>query len=170
MYIDLPQSFLIHYLVFIKIEEKHRSFIFIWHLFHQLGTTHQAQWDVAPSCFYQVFRGSCEFFLEGFRASHHGSKHSFNATVCLNETVVHKYLINTELYLTFSKSADKLLVMNSLINILKFTYFNIVSISFFRRYLWSFHGHGLMLVRRFIDTLVCKNCLALLCIKKNISV
>ena len=44
---------------------------------------------------------------------------------------MHKYLISTELYLTFSKDGNKLLVVNGLINILKFAYFNIVFHSFF---------------------------------------
>ena len=44
---------------------------------------------------------------------------------------MHKYLICTELYLTFSKDGNNLLVVNGLINILKFAYFNIVFYSFF---------------------------------------
>ena len=56
---------------------------------------------------------------------------------CLNHTVIHKYITNAELYLTFSKYGDKSLVVKSLINILKFAYFNIVSFSFFCRYCWS---------------------------------
>ena len=104
---------------------------------HQLGTTNQAQWNVATNCFYQGFLGSWQFFLEGCRAFHSGSKHSLSpTTVCLNHMVIHKY---TELYLTFSKWVDKLLVMKSSVNILKFTYFNIVfySFFFFFRYFWS---------------------------------
>ena len=58
-------------------------------------------------------------------------------SVCLNHTVIHKYLINTKLYLTFSKYDDKLLVVKSLINILKSTYINIAFYSLFCRYLWS---------------------------------
>ena len=131
MCIHLPQSFFIHYHLFNNIKQKHRSCIFIWHLFHQLGTTHQAQWDVAPTYLYQGFRGSWKFFLEGWRASHHSSKYSFSPTVCLNDRVIHKYLINTEPYLTFSESVDKLLVMKSLINIPKFAYLDIVFYSLF---------------------------------------
>ena len=93
---------------------------------HQLGTTHQAQRDVAPTCFYQGFPGSWHFFLEGCSTSHHGSKCSLSLIVCLNHTVIQKYLINTELYLTFSKYGDKLLIVKSLTNIVKFAYFNIV--------------------------------------------
>ena len=52
-------------------------------------------------------------------------------TVCLNHTVMYKYLFNTDLYLTFSKYVDKLLAVKSLINILKFTLFKIVFYSFF---------------------------------------
>ena len=114
---------------------------------HQLGTTHQAQRDVSPTCFYQGFPGSWQFFLEGCRVSHHG----------LN----HKHLINTEL---FSKYGDKLLVMKSLLNILKFAYFNIVFYSFFFFFFFvdiglinnlkTFNGHALMLVGTFIDMLV----------------
>ena len=96
--------------------------------------------------------------------------------VSLNHTVICKYLINTELYLSFSKYVDKLLVMESLINILKFAYFNIVFNivfrSFFHRCLWSkksFNRHDLMLVGTFIDTLICTNCLVLLLVKKRYS-
>ena len=91
----------------------------------QPGTTHQAQWDVAPTCCYQGFPGSWQFFLEGCRASHHGSKHCLSPTVWLIHSVIRKYLINTELYVNFSKYIDELLVAKSLTNILKFTYFNI---------------------------------------------
>ena len=98
---------------------------------HQLGTTLQAERDAAPTYFYQGLAGSWQFFLEGCRASHRGLKHSFSVTVCLNHTVIHKYLANKELYLTFSKYVDKLLVVKSLINILKLIYFNIVFYSFF---------------------------------------
>ena len=126
---------------------------------HQLGTTNQAQWNVATNCFYQGFLGSWQFFLEGCRAFHSGSKHSLSpTTVCLNHMVIHKY---TELYLTFSKWIDKLLVMKSLVNILKFTYFNIVFYSFFFADICglidnskTFNGHALMLVGMFIDMLV----------------
>ena len=90
---------------------------------HQPGTTHCAQWDVAPTCCCQGFPGSWQFFLEGCRPSHCGSKHSLSPTVCLNHTVIHKYLINTELYLNFSKYNDELLVAKSLTNIPKFTHF-----------------------------------------------
>ena len=92
---------------------------------HQPGTTNQTQRDVTPTCCYQGFPGSWQFFFEGCRASHRGSKHSLSPTVCLNHTVICKYLINTELYINFSKYIDELLVAKSLTNILKFTYFNI---------------------------------------------
>ena len=87
---------------------------------YQLGTTHQTHRDVAPTCFYQGFPGSWQFFLEGCRASHHGSKHSLSPVVCLNHMAIHKYLIHTELYLNFSKYGDQLLVVKSLANILKY--------------------------------------------------
>ena len=73
-------------------------------------TTHQ----LSTTCFYQGFLGSWQFFLEGCRASHHGSKHSLIPTVCLNHMVIHKYLTNTELYLTFAKYDDKLLAVKTL--------------------------------------------------------
>ena len=92
---------------------------------HQPGTTHQAQRDVAPTCCYQGFPGSWQFFLEGCRASHRVSKHSLSPTVCLNHTMICQYLINTELYLNFSKDIDELFVTKSLTNIPKLTYFNI---------------------------------------------
>ena len=43
----------------------------------------------------------------------------------MNQMAIHEYLINTDLYLTFSNDGDKLLLVKSLMNILKFTYFNI---------------------------------------------
>ena len=92
---------------------------------HQQSATHQAQRDVAPNCCYQGFAGSWQFFLESCRVSHCGSKQSLSPTACLNHIVIHKYLINTEPYINFSKYIDKLLVAKSLTNILKFTYFNI---------------------------------------------
>ena len=98
---------------------------------HPLGTTHHAKQDVAPTCFSQGFTGSWQFFLEGYRASHYGLKHSFSPGVCLNHMAIHNYLINTELHLTFSKYGDTLLLVKSLLNILKFAYFNIVFYSFF---------------------------------------
>ena len=108
------------------------------------------------------------------------ASHSFNPTVCLNHTVIHKYLIITEPYLAFSKYIDKLLVVKSLINILKLTYFNIVFYSFFFFFfadicdliinLKTFSGYVLMLIGMFVDTLVCKNCLLLLWVKKKIQV
>ena len=98
---------------------------------YQLDITHQVQRDVAPTCFDQGFPGSWQFFIEGCRASHRGLKHSLSPTVCLNHTVIQKYFINTELYLTFSNYVDKLLVVKSLINILKFACFDIVFYFFF---------------------------------------
>ena len=92
---------------------------------HQSGTTHQAKRDVAPTCCYQGFPGSLQFFLEGCKASHRGSIHSLSPIVCLNHIVIRKYLINTELYLNFSNYIDELLAAKSLTNPLKFTYFNI---------------------------------------------
>ena len=88
---------------------------------HRLGTTY----------FYQGFAASWRFFLKGCKGSHHGLKHSLSSTVCLNHTVIHKYLINTELYLTFSKYVDKLLLVRSLINILKLACFCIVFYPYF---------------------------------------
>ena len=86
---------------------------------YQLGTTHQTHRDVAPTCFYQGFPGSWKFFLEGCRASHHRSKQP--PLCCLFEShAIHKYLINTELYLNFAKYGDQLLVVKSLANILKY--------------------------------------------------
>ena len=88
---------------------------------HQLGTTHQAQWNVAPPCFYQGFPGSWPFFLYGCGVSHCGSKHSSHPTVCLNHTVFSKYMISKELNLNLSKYVDKLLVVKTLINIRHFS-------------------------------------------------
>ena len=66
--------------------------------------------------------------FEDCRASHCGSKNSSSATVCLNHKVVHKYLINAELHLTFLINLlnrfnllNKSLVVKTLINILKFS-------------------------------------------------
>ena len=60
---------------------------------------------------FSKFPGRCQFFLEGFRAS---QKHSFSPFVCLNHMIVHKYMINTEPYLTFWKYVDKLLSQKNL--------------------------------------------------------
>ena len=79
---------------------------------HHPGTTHQPQWDFAPTCCYQGFLGSWQFFLESCRASHHASKHSLSPTICLNHTVIQKYLINTQLYINFSKYINELLVIH----------------------------------------------------------
>ena len=57
------------------------------------------------------FPGRCQFFLEGFSAS---QKHSFSSIICLFHIIVHKYMINTELYFTFSKYVDKLLLEKNL--------------------------------------------------------
>ena len=92
---------------------------------HQLGTTHQAQRDVAPTYFYQGFSGSWQFFRDGCRALHYGSKHSLSPAVCLNHMVIHNYLINTEFDLTFLKYGDKLLVVKSLENILNYACWHI---------------------------------------------
>ena len=55
------------------------------------------------------------------QGSHHFSIQSLSSTVCLNYTVIHKYLINTELYLNFWKNIDKLFVVK---NLAIFTLFN----------------------------------------------
>ena len=57
------------------------------------------------------FLGRYQFFLETFRAS---QKHSFSPFVCLNYMIVHKYMINTELYLTIWKYVNKLLLEKNL--------------------------------------------------------
>ena len=80
---------------------------------HQLSTNHQTQQDVASTCCYQGFSGSWQFFLEGCWASRSGLKHSLIPTVCLNHTVILKYLINTELYINISKYIDELLMAKS---------------------------------------------------------
>ena len=79
---------------------------------HQLSTT-----QLGSTYFYQCFPGSWQFFLDGCRALHHGSKHSLSPTVCLNHMVIHKYLINIELYRNLSKYIDELLVAERLTNI-----------------------------------------------------
>ena len=71
--------------------------------------------------------------------------------------MIHKCLINTGLYLTFLKYVDKLDMVQRLINILKFAYFNAFFYSFFRGYLRSnksFNKHALMLAGTFIDGFV----------------
>ena len=50
------------------------------------------------------FTGRCSFFLEGFRAS---QKYSFSPVIFLNHMIIHKYMINAELYLTFWKYFDE---------------------------------------------------------------
>ena len=47
-------------------------------------------------------------------------RHSVSPAVSLNHMVIHNYVINTELCLIFSKYGDKLLVVESLVNILKY--------------------------------------------------
>ena len=79
----------------------------------QLATTYQAQQDVTPICFYQGFPGSWQFFHEGCRTSHCCLKHSSITTIYLNQTVVLKYMLNTEPYLILSKYFNKLLVVKS---------------------------------------------------------
>ena len=124
---------------------------------HQLGTTHQVQQDVAPTCFHQGFPGSWQFFLEECRTSHRGAIRSLSRTVCLNHTVILNYLINAELYLTFSKYVDKLLLV---VNIVKFAYFNVVAYSLFRRIcslinnLKTLNGHGFIFVGKFVDIVI----------------
>ena len=54
--------------------------LFTLHYFPKFGTT----------CFYQGFPGSRQFFLEGCRASHWGSKHRLDQFVCLKHTVLSK--------------------------------------------------------------------------------
>ena len=46
---------------------------------------------ICTNCFYQGFPGSRKFFYEGFRASHSGSKHRPDQSVCLNHTVFSKW-------------------------------------------------------------------------------
>ena len=130
---------------------------------HQLGTTHQVQRGVVLTWFY--YQG----FLEDCRTSHRGTKHSLSPNLCLNYMVILKYITNAELYLTFSKYVDILLVVKSLKNIVKFAYFNVVFYSFFLADICSlinnlktFNGYVLILVGTFIDTLVW--------VKKNVSV
>ena len=81
---------------------------------HQLSTTHQVQWDVAPTYFYQGFAGNWHLFLGGYRASHCGSKMRSNPSVCLNHTVFGKYMISKKPYLNLSKYINKLLVVKTL--------------------------------------------------------
>ena len=79
----------------------------------------------------KVFLGADSSDLKVVDLQDHGSKHSLSSTTCFNHTMINKYFTITELYLTFSKYGDKLLVVKSLINILKFTHLNIVFYSFF---------------------------------------
>ena len=76
---------------------------------HQLATTHQAQRNVSATCFCQGFPGSWQFFLEGCRASHRGSKYTLSPTVWLNHTRIHKHLINTALFNFFLMLVDTFL-------------------------------------------------------------
>ena len=54
--------------------------LFTLHYFPKFDTT----------CFYQGFPGSRQFFLEGCRASHWGSKHRPDPFFCLKHTVLSK--------------------------------------------------------------------------------
>ena len=109
-----------HYLVvwFCRIWNSYLSYAVVTTLVQTttipLVIIHHALWDVAPTGFYQGFYGTWQLFLEGYKAFRYGLKHSFRPTVCMNYTVVHEYMINTEFYLTLSKYTDKLLVVMSL--------------------------------------------------------
>ena len=56
------------------------------------------------------FPGRCQFFLEGFRVS---QKQSFSPFACLKRMIVHKYMINAELYLTSVISYIMIFALNS---------------------------------------------------------
>ena len=53
----------------------------------------------ATTCFYQGFPGSPQFFLEGCRASHWGSKHRPGPSVCFNQTAFSKKVLVGRCYL-----------------------------------------------------------------------
>ena len=59
--------------------------------------------------------------LEGCRASRWGSKHGLGLSASLNCTLFGNYMISREIYLNYSKYADKLLVGKSVINFKHFS-------------------------------------------------
>ena len=89
---------------------------------HQLDTTHLAQWDDAPTCFYQSFPQNWQLLLEYCRVSYCGSKHRLRPSVCLNHAVFSIYMISKKPYVKLSKYVDKLLVVKTLINIRHFSW------------------------------------------------
>ena len=122
-------------LLYLKLPfELHRSRLLLRS--YRQPLTNQTLPDYALPAFIKVSLGADSSSLK-VAGLHTMIRNSLSPAVCLSHTVICKYLINIELYLTFSKYGDKLLVMKSLINILKFTYFNIVFYQFFSRYLWS---------------------------------
>ena len=60
---------------------------------HQLDTTHQVQWDVAPTCFYQGVPGSWQFFPKDCKTSHGSLKHRPSPFICLNHTAKIKHFV-----------------------------------------------------------------------------
>ena len=87
---------------------------------HQ-DTTHLAQWDDAPTCFYQSFPENWQLLLEDCRVSYCGSKHRLRPSVCLNHTLFSMY-ISKKPYVKLSKHVDKLLVVKTLMNIRHFSW------------------------------------------------
>ena len=88
------------------------------HTYNQQPTCHYPTSHYPPdtmgycnNLLFLKYLGRYQFFLESFRASR---KHSFSPFVCLNYMIVHKYMINTELYLTIWKYVNKLLLEKNL--------------------------------------------------------
>ena len=99
---------------------------------HQLGTTHKEQRDIGDQLsLIEVFLRADSSDMKVVELQTMVRKHSLSSTICFKHTMINKYFTITELYLNFSIYGDKLLVVKSLINILKFTYLNIGFYSFF---------------------------------------
>ena len=69
--------------------------------------------STATTSLYQGIGGSQQFFLEGYRASHCGSKHRPGPSICLNQEMFHNQNNKKKFYLNISKYVDKLLIVKS---------------------------------------------------------
>ena len=75
--------------------------------------------STATTSLYQGIGGSQQFFLEGYRASHCGSKHRPGPSICLNHKMFHNQNNKKKFYLNMSKYVDKLLIVKSIKSQLK---------------------------------------------------
>ena len=120
-----------HHLValpYLKLPLELRSSRLILQLYRQPLTRHNGVMHQTAFIKVSLEADSYSFKVAGLPTM---VRNSLSPTVYLNHMAIHKCLINADLYLTFSKDNHKLLVVKSLMNNLKFKYFNIVFYSFF---------------------------------------